>query len=391
MQCQAVCPTGALTIKSDIDKVWDLITNPEKKTVVQMAPAVRVALGEEFGLAAGENVIGKLNAALRKIGFDLVFDTNFSADLTIMEEASEFLGRVQKGENLPLFTSCCPAWVRYMETQHPDMLNHLSTCKSPQQMLSSVLKELVPKYFEGYTEENTYVVSIMPCTAKKVEAKRVQLSKNGKPDTDYVLTTQEIARMIKSAGLNLAELEPEGNDSPFGQYTGAATIFGASGGVAEAAVRTAYEFVTNETLGELDFKPLRGVDKNSRTKDTEVDIKGTKVKVRVVSTLKEAEKSLQEIKAGTADFHLLEVMACPGGCINGGGQPRSCDDSKVKEKRADGLYKEDSELQYRKSHENPDIKKLYAEYLENPNSHKAHELLHTTYKDLFTNSYKDLK
>lgn len=390
-QCQAVCPTGALTIKTDIDKVWDLITNREKKTVVQMAPAVRVALGEEFGLNPGDNVVGKLNAALRKIGFDLVFDTNFTADLTIMEEASEFLGRVQRGENLPLFTSCCPAWVRYMETQHPDMLNHLSTCKSPQGMLSSVLKELVPRYFEGFTKENTYVVSIMPCTAKKVEARRAQLSKDGRPDTDYVLTTQEIARMIKSAGLNLAEIEPEENDSPFGKYTGAGTIFGASGGVAEAAVRTAYEFVTGETLENVDFEVFRGVDTKSRTKDAEVDIKGTKVKIRVVSTLKEAEKSIQETKAGTADFHLLEVMACPGGCINGGGQPRSCDDSTIKEQRAGGLYTEDASLPLRKSHENPDVKKLYEEYLENPNSHKAHELLHTTYKNMFENSYKDLK
>ncbi len=390
-QCQAVCPTGALTIKSDIEAVWGLITNPEKKTVVQMAPSVRVALGEEFGLKSGENVIGKLNAALRKIGFDLVFDTNFAADLTIMEEATEFLGRVSKGENLPLFTSCCPAWVRYLETQHPELLKHLSTCKSPQGMLSAVVKELVPKYFDGFTSENTYVVSIMPCTAKKVEAKRAQLAKDGQPETDYVLTTQEIARMIKGAGLNLAEIEPEPNDSPFGQYTGAATIFGASGGVAEAAARTAYEFVTGETLESLDFQPLRGVDASLRTKDAEVDINGTVVKVRVVSTLKEAEKSIKALQAGTADFQLLEVMACPGGCVNGGGQPRSCDNAKIKEERADGLYKEDAELPFRKSHENPDIKKLYEEFLEKPNSHKAHEMLHTHYKNLFENSYKDLK
>lgn len=391
-QCQAVCPTGALTIKSDIDRAWDLINDKEKKTAVQMAPSVRVALGEEFGLTPGENVIGKLNAALRQLGFDLVFDTNYSADLTIMEEASEFIGRVTKGENLPLFTSCCPAWVRYLETQHPDMLNHLSTCKSPQGMLSPIIKELVPKYYEGYTKENLYVVSIMPCTAKKAEAVRGQLfDSNGRAQTDVVLTTQEIARMIKSAGINLATINPEQNDSPFGQYTGAGTIFGASGGVAEAAVRTAYEFITHEELKTLDFKPLRGVDKDHRTKEAEIDIKGTKVKVRVVSTLKEAEKSIREIKEGKADFHLLEVMACPGGCINGGGQPRSCDDSKIKEERAKGLYKEDSELPLRKSHQNPDIVKLYEEFLEKPNSHKAHELLHTTYSDMFKNSYRDLK
>ena len=288
-QCQAVCPTGALTIKSDIDRVWDLINDKDKKTAVQMAPSVRVALGEEFGLKAGENVIGKLNAALRQLGFDLVFDTNFSADLTIMEEASEFISRLTKGENLPLFTSCCPAWVRYLETQHPDMLKHLSTCKSPQGMLSPVIKELVPKHFDGYTKENLYVVSIMPCTAKKAEAVRGQLYSNGRAQTDVVLTTQEIARMLKSAGINLATITPEANDSPFGQYTGAATIFGASGGVAEAAVRTAYEFVTHESLENIDFKPLRGVDKAHRAKEAEIDIKGTKVKVRVVSTLKEAE------------------------------------------------------------------------------------------------------
>ena len=391
-QCQAVCPTGALTIKTDIDRAWDLINDKEKKTAVQMAPSVRVALGEEVGLNPGENVIGKLNAALRQLGFDLVFDTNFSADLTIMEEASEFIGRVTKGENLPLFTSCCPAWVRYLETQHPDMLNHLSTCKSPQGMLSPIIKELVPKYYEGYTKENLYVVSIMPCTAKKAEAVRGQLfDSNGRAQTDVVLTTQEIARMIKSAGINLATINPEENDSPFGQYTGAGTIFGASGGVAEAAVRTAYEFITHEELKTLDFKPLRGVDKDHRTKEAEIDIKGTKVKVRVVSTLKEAEKSIREIKEGKADFHLLEVMACPGGCINGGGQPRSCDDSKIKEERAKGLYKEDSELPLRKSHQNPDIVKLYEEFLEKPNSHKAHELLHTTYSNMFENSYRDLK
>lgn len=389
-QCQAVCPTGALTIKTDIDRVWDLINDKEKKTAVQMAPSVRVALGEEFGLKPGENVIGKLNAALRQLGFNLIFDTNFSADLTIMEEASEFIERLTKGENLPLFTSCCPAWVRYLETQHPELLKHLSTCKSPQGMLSPIIKELVPKYYDSYTKDNLYVVSIMPCTAKKAEAVRGQLYDNGRPQTDIVLTTQEIARMLKSAGIDLAAINPEPNDSPFGCYSGAGTIFGASGGVAEAAVRTAYEFVVHEPLENLDFKPLRGVDKNHRTKEAEIDIKSTKVKVRVVSTLKEAEKSIKELKEGRADFHLLEVMACPGGCINGGGQPRSCDDIKIKEQRAEGLYEEDRGLPVRKSHQNPDIVKLYEEFLEKPNSHKAHELLHTTYSDMFKNSYRDL-
>ena len=387
-QCAAVCPTGALTIKSNIDDVWTRITNPDVKVVAHMAPSVRVALGEMFGLEPGANTIGKINAALRRIGFDMVFDTNFGADLTIMEEATEFLGRVKSGENLPLFTSCCPAWIKYLETMHPDMLNHLSSCKSPMSMQSPVLVDLLPKTL-GVSRDNLTVVAIMPCTAKKFEALRPELSQNGKQDTDFVLTTKELGRMIKSAGIDFANLEPEEADSPFGEYTGAGTIFGASGGVAEAAVRTAYEFATGEVLQDVDIKGMRGT--SDRCKDVELDLKGTKVVVRVVSTLKEAEKSLQEIKNGTAKFQMLEVMACPGGCINGGGQPRSCDDSKIKERRAQGLYKEDRELSQRKSHMNQSVQKLYNEFLEHPNSHKAHELLHTVYTDRFKNSYKDIK
>ena len=386
-QCAAVCPTGALTIKSDIEQVWKEITNPEKKVVVQMAPATRVAIGEMFGLEPGVNSIGKMNAALRKIGFDLIFDTNFGADLTIMEEATEFLSRLKSGENLPIFTSCCPAWIKYLETEHPDMLHHLSSCKSPMSMLSPVLKTLVPEHF-GISRDNMVVVAIMPCTAKKYECKRPELTTNGKPDTDYVLTTQELGRMIKEAGINFNALDTEAPDSPFGEYTGAGTIFGASGGVAEAAARTAYEFATSEPLNDVDIKQMRGI--SNRSRDIELDLKGTKLIIRVVSTLKEAEKSLKEIKEGKAQFQMLEVMACPGGCINGGGQPRSCDDSKIKEERAQGLYKEDTELQYRKSHFNPSIRKLYNEYLEEPNSHKAHELLHTIYTNKFTGSYKDI-
>ncbi|MBQ8460136.1 iron hydrogenase small subunit [bacterium] len=386
-QCAAVCPTGALTIKNETDKVWDEITNPDKTVVVQMAPATRVALGEMFGLEPGENTIGLMNAALRKIGFNLIFDTNFSADLTIMEEASEFLERIKKGENLPLFTSCCPAWIKYMEDQHPDMLNHLSSCKSPMSMLSPVLVDLVPKYF-NVARENLVVVAIMPCTAKKYECKRPEMYRNGRPDTDYVLTTQELGRMIKTAGIDFKALKPEPNDSPFGEYSGAGTIFGASGGVAEAAVRTAYEFATGEVLQDVDIKQMRGT--SNRSKTIELDLKGTKLVVRVVSTLREAEKAIQEIKNGTANFQMLEVMACPGGCVNGGGQPRSCDNSKIKSERAKGLYKEDTELPVRKSHMNPSIQKLYQEYLEHPNSHKAHEILHTTYRDKFAGSYKDV-
>lgn len=386
-QCAAVCPTGALTIKSDVEQVWKEITNPEKKVVVQMAPATRVAIGEMFGLEPGVNSIGKMNAALRKIGFDLIFDTNFGADLTIMEEATEFLSRLKSGENLPIFTSCCPAWIKYLETEHPDMLHHLSSCKSPMSMLSPVLKTLVPEHF-GISRDNLVVVAIMPCTAKKYECKRPELTTNGKPDTDYVLTTQELGRMIKEAGINFNALDTEAPDSPFGEYTGAGTIFGASGGVAEAAARTAYEFATSEPLNDVDIKQMRGT--SNRSRDIELDLKGTKLIIRVVSTLREAEKSLKEIKEGKAKFQMLEVMACPGGCINGGGQPRSCDDSKIKEERAQGLYKEDTELEYRKSHFNPSIRKLYNEYLEEPNSHKAHELLHTIYTNKFTGSYKDI-
>ena len=377
-QCVAVCPTGALTIHDDVEKVWSAITNPAKKVVVHMAPSVRVAIGEMFGLEPGKNSIGKLNAALRKVGFDLVFDTNWGADLTIMEEANEFLSRVKSGENLPLFTSCCPAWIKYLETTHPELLNHLSTCKSPMSMQSPVLVQLAPDMLK-VKREDLVVVAIMPCTAKKFEARREELSQNGKADTDFVITTKELGRMIKNAGIDFNALEPEPADTPFGEYTGAATIFGTSGGVAEAAARTAYEILTGEVLSDVDIKALRGT--SNRCKDLELDLKGTKVTIRVVSTLSEAEKSLQEIIAGTNKFQMLEVMACPGGCINGGGQPRSCDNSHIKEQRAQGLYKEDSELPSRKSHLNTSIKKLYDEFLEAPNSHKAHELLHTVYTD----------
>lgn len=390
-QCQAVCPTGALTIVSEVDDVWNAIVNRDKKVVAQIAPSIRVALGELFGLEPGENSIGKINAALRRIGFDKVFDTNFAADLTIMEEASEFIERLKKGENLPIFTSCCPAWVKYVEQSRPEYINNLSTCRSPLSMMSPILKELLPKYFEGYEKDNTVVVSIMPCTAKKIEIRRPALSHEGKLDSDFVLTTQELGRMIKEAGIDFKNLEEEDADSPFGQYSGAGTIFGASGGVAEAAARTAYEFVTGKTLTDVNITGMRGVDKSKRSKVMELDLDGTKIKVRIVSTIVEAEKALKELDAGTADFQMLEVMACPGGCVNGGGQPYSFNDTTIKAKRAAGLYKEDAGLKFRKSHENPDIKKLYAEFLEKPGSHKAHELLHTTYDNAFKGSYRDLK
>ena len=384
-QCAAVCPTGALTIKSQVDDVWKEITNPNKKVVVQFAPSVRVAIGEMFGLEPGENSTNKINAALRAIGFDLVFDTNFSADLTIMEEAHEFIDRLKNGGVLPMFTSCCPGWVRFLELQHPDMLAHLSSCKSPQGMLGAVIREYVPQYYPEITSENLVSVSVMPCTAKKYEAKREQFKMaDGRQEIDYVLTTQELGRMIKSAGIDFKNIKGEKPDSPFGKYTGAGTIFGVSGGVAEAAARTAYEVVTGETLKNVVIDEMRGT---KRVKIVELDLKGTKIKVKIVNTLKEAEKCMREIKEGKADYQLLEVMACPGGCINGGGQPISCNDSNIKEERAKGLYTDDETGEWRKSHENPEIKDLYSKHLEKPNSHKAHELLHTTYVNKRDNCY----
>ena len=378
-QCAAVCPTGALTINSQVNQVWSEITNPAKKVVVQFAPSVRVAIGEMFGLEPGVNSTEKINAALKAIGFDLVFDTNFSADLTIMEEAQEFVTRLTTGGTLPLFTSCCPGWVKFLELEHPDMVAHLSSCKSPQGMLGAVIREYVPQYYEDITPENLVSVSIMPCTAKKFEAKREQFKMaDGRQEIDYVLTTQELGKMIKSAGIDFNNLEGQPADSPFGKYTGAATIFGVSGGVAEAAVRTAYQMATGEELKDVVINDMRGTH---RVKTVELDLKGTKVKVKIVNTLKEAEKCMREIKEGKADYQMLEVMACPGGCINGGGQPLSHNDSNIKEERAQGLYEDDATGSWRKSHENPEIIDLYSKHLEKPNSHKAHELLHTSYND----------
>lgn len=387
-QCVAVCPTGALTIKSQVDEVWKELENPNKKVVVQFAPSVRVAIGEMFGFEPGVNSTKKLNAALKAVGFDLVFDTNFSADLTIMEEANEFIDRLSNGGKLPLFTSCCPAWVRYLETEHPEMLEHLSSCKSPQGMLGAIIKKYVPEYYKDITNENIVSVSVMPCTAKKAEAIRKQFRReDGTYEIDYVLTTQELGRLIKSAGVDFKSIEGVEADSPFGKYTGAGTIFGVSGGVAEAAARTAYQMVTGEELTDVVISPMRGTH---RVKTVELDLKGTKVKVKIVNTLREAEKCLQEIQEGKADYQLLEVMACPGGCINGGGQPQSCDDLSVREKRAEGLYEDDATEEFRKSHENPEIKELYAKHLEKPGSHIAHELLHTTYSDKWTKLYKNV-
>ncbi len=385
-QCVAVCPVGALTIKSDVSNVWNEIVNDKKQVICQIAPAVRVAVGEAFGLPAGENTLGLIVAALKKIGFDKVFDTNFAADLTIMEEATEFISRFKEGKNLPIFTSCCPAWVRYLEHKHPEMLNHLSTCRSPQQMFGSLAKEIISKE-TGAERKDIVSVSIMPCTAKKAECKRSEFYVDGNPDVDYVLTTQELITMIKEAGIDFNHLQPEELDAPFGLFSGAGVIFGASGGVAEAAARTAYEFVTGKKLENVDIKAMRGLN---TYKTIELDLEGTKVKVVVVNTLKEAEEILQQIKEGKCDCHILEVMACPGGCIGGAGQPISCHNPKIKCERAEGLYKNDKELPLRKSHENPAIQEVYKKWLKEPNSHTAHELLHTHYKNRFETSYKNV-
>lgn len=375
-QCVAVCPTAALTIKNDIDKVWKQITNPAKTVVVQMAPAVRVAFGEAFGLEAGEDSTKMITAALRKVGFDKVFDVNFAADLTIMEEGTEFLTRLKEGKNLPIFTSCCPAWVRYAEQKYPELLDNLSTARSPQQMFGAVAKNRLTKAY-GISREDLIVTTIMPCTAKKAEAQRPEFSTDGNPDIDYVLTTQELIRMVKEAGVDFENICPEELDDPLGEYTGAGVIFGASGGVAEAAARTAYELATGKTLENVDIKEMRGLD---TFKEVEINLEGKVLKVAVINTLAKAEEIIEKVKAGEVQYDFIEVMACPGGCIGGGGQPKSCAAvKKIKTARKDGLYKCDANLKHRKSHENASVKKVYADWLEAPNSHEAHKYLHTHY------------
>lgn len=377
-QCVATCPTGALRIKSDVKRVWDEVLNEKKRVVAQVAPAVRFSLGEAFGIEPGKNVMGLITAALRRIGFDQVFDTTFSADLTIMEEATEFIDRFTKKEKLPLFTSCCPAWVRLVEQKYPQFIENISSCKSPQQMFGSVAKKMLPEEY-NISREDLVVVSIMPCTAKKAEASRPEFKDGNKnPDVDYVLTTQELIRMIEEAGINFNKLEPEECDSPFGMISGAGLIFGASGGVAEAAVRTAYEVITKEPLVDVKIEQARGL---STLKEMTLDIKGTEVKIAVVNTLSEAGRLLEDISKGKVVYDMVEIMACPGGCIGGAGQPYSLDKEALKQKRTDGVYLADEKLPIRKSHENPEVQAIYDQWLEKPNSHLAHEFLHTHYKN----------
>ncbi len=373
-QCVVVCPTGALTEKDDTEKVFDVLSDPTKHVVVQTAPAVRVALGEEFGAAPGTIATGKMVAALRRLGFDRVFDTDFSADLTIMEEAHELLHRLNSGGSLPMITSCSPGWIKFIEHHYPDMLDHLSTCKSPQQMFGALVKTYYAEK-AGIDPADIVSVSIMPCTAKKYEAARPEMDSSGYQDVDFVLTTRELARMLRAAGVDWSRIESEEYDAPLGISTGAGLIFGATGGVMEAALRTAYETVTECELSSLDFTAVRGLE---GIKEAEVDLNGTKLKVAVAHTLSNARRVMDAIAAGEVDYHFIEVMACPGGCIGGGGQPLPVD-NEVRQKRIDAIYQGDRDMPIRKSHENPAVKALYEEFLGQPNGHKSHELLHTSY------------
>ncbi len=378
-QCIVNCPVGAIYEKDDTAKVFEAINNPEKHVVVQAAPAVRATLGECFGLPVGTDVTGKMFAALRRLGFDKVFDTNFAADLTIMEEATELLSRVKNGGVLPMITTCSPGWIKYCEHYYPTELDHLSTCKSPMQMQGAVIKSYYAEK-NGIDPENIVSVAIMPCTAKKFECGRDDENGAGYPDVDYVLTTRELGRMINSAGINFSLLPEEDCDAPLGQGTGAAVIFGATGGVMEAALRTAAEVITGKELENPEFHDVRGME---GVKEASYKLGDLDVKVAIASGTKNAKVLMDKVKDGTADYTFIEIMGCPGGCINGGGQPvqpasvRNFVD--LKSLRASALYKNDENRPLRKSHLNEDVKTIYAEYLGEPNSHKAHELLHTSY------------
>ena len=376
-QCIAVCPVGAIAEKDYIKPVLEAIADPEKVVLVQTAPAVRAGLGECFGLHIGTNVEGKMVAALRRLGFDKVFDTDFAADLTIMEEANEFLDRVKNGGKLPLITSCSPGWVKYCEHYFPEMTENLSSCKSPQQMFGAVAKTYYAEKM-GIDPKNIVMVSIMPCTAKKFEIGRDDQNAAGVPDVDYSLTTRELGRMIERAGINFLGLADEKFDDPLGLSTGAAVIFGATGGVMEAALRTAVYTLTGEN--PIDFPEVRGTE---GIKEATYNVAGMDVKVAVASGLANAKELLEKVQNGEADYHFIEIMGCPGGCVNGGGQPQVAMGIRnfvdIRAERAKVLYNIDAEMPVRQSHENPAIKALYDEFLEKPGSHKAHELLHTTY------------
>lgn len=378
-QCIAACPTGALYEKDSIDDVLAVIADPDKHVVVQPAPAVRAALGEEFGYPMGTDVEGKMAAALRRIGFDKVFDTDFSADLTIMEEAHEFLDRVKNGGVLPLMTSCSPGWIKYCEHYYPDQLAHLSSCKSPQQMFGAVTKTYYAEKM-GIDPKDIVCISVMPCTAKKFEIGREDQDAAGVPDVDISITTRELARLIRKVGIDFRSLPEEGFDDPLGESTGAGVIFGATGGVMEAALRTAVETLTGEELENVEFKEVRGTQ---GIKEATYHVAGMDVNVAVASGLSNAKVIMDKIRAGESNYHFVEIMCCPGGCVNGGGQPQVHADVRnfedVRAIRAKVLYDNDAAKPIRKSHENASVKRLYDEYLGEPGSEKAHHILHTTY------------
>jgi NADH-quinone oxidoreductase subunit G len=378
-QCTVFCPVGALYEKSQIDEVWAALNDPDKHVVVQEAPAVRAQLGEEFGMETGTLVSGKLHAALRRMKFDAVFDTNFSADLTILEEGTEVVTAIKTGRTLPVITSCSPGWIKFMETFYPDLRGHISTAKSPQQMFGTLAKTYYPE-MKGLDAKKIVSVSVMPCTAKKFEAARPEMSGSGYRDVDYVLTTRELARMMKQAGIDLKDLPDEPADDPLGEYTGAATIFGATGGVMEAALRSAYFLVTGKELENLDILPVRGME---GIKEAVVPVDGLNLKVAVAHGLGNARRLLDKISAqladgGTSEYHFVEIMACPGGCVGGGGQPWGGTMAR-RARRGEALYAEDKALPKRRSHENASVMRLYETYLKEPNSEKAHHLLHTRY------------
>ena len=378
-QCILACPVGALHEKDSTAEGYAALADPSKHVVVQPAPAVRATLGEEFGMPIGTSVTGKLVAALRRLGFDKVFDTDFGADLTILEEGTELLNRLKNGGKLPMITSCSPGWIKYCEEFYPEFLDNLSTCKSPHEMLGAIIKSYYAEK-AGIDPKDIYVVSVMPCTAKKYEAKREELSNNGLADVDAVLTVRELARMIKNAGIDFNRLADEDFDGILGESTGASVIFGATGGVMEAALRTVYETVTGKTLDNVNFTSVRGT---AGIKEATVDLDGTKVSVAVANGTGNAKELLDMVKRGEKDYTFIEIMGCPGGCVTGGGTPivdattRSYVD--LKSLRAAALYGEDAGKAKRKSHENVQLKALYDEYLGEPNSHRAHELLHTHY------------
>ncbi|QOX62086.1 2Fe-2S iron-sulfur cluster binding domain-containing protein [Anoxybacterium hadale] len=387
-QCIVSCPVAALKEKSNIDQVWEAIDDPEKFVVVQTAPAVRAALGEEFGIAIGTAVTGKMVAALKQIGFDKVFDTNFSADLTIMEEGTELLQRVTKGGVLPMITSCSPGWIRYCELNYPDFLENLSTCKSPQQMFGAVVKSYYAETFQ-IDPKKLVSVSIMPCTSKKTEANRPEMEVDGIRDVDFSLTTRELARMIKQAGIDFLSLHDEATDSVIGEYTGAGVIFGASGGVMEAALRTVADILTGEDLDDIEYKECRGLE-GIREASVTLPIEGrdTEIKLAIAHGTANAAKLLESIRSGEKNYHFIEIMGCPGGCINGGGQPHISARKRMeldsKALRSAVLYAEDARLPVRKSHMNTEIQKLYSDYLSEPCGHKSHKLLHTHYQERYT-------